>query len=63
MLIGKYGVLSPKGKDKVNEKKEQSAHHREVSRSSTMSPNDPEHDDAEGWFKMTVNYTKGESLN
>ncbi|KAG5591411.1 hypothetical protein H5410_041925 [Solanum commersonii] len=23
-----------------------------------MSPNDLEHNDAEGWYKMTVNYTK-----
>ncbi len=26
-----------------------------------MSPNDPEHDDAEGWCKTAMNYTKGES--
>uniref|UniRef100_M1DPW7 Integrase core domain containing protein n=1 Tax=Solanum tuberosum TaxID=4113 RepID=M1DPW7_SOLTU len=41
-------VLSPEGKDQVGGKREQLAHRREVSRSSTMSPNDPEHDDAEG---------------
>ncbi|WMV18698.1 hypothetical protein MTR67_012083 [Solanum verrucosum] len=40
-------VLSPEGKDQVGGKKEQSVNHREVSRSSTMSPNDPGHDDAE----------------
>ncbi|KAG5630995.1 hypothetical protein H5410_002712 [Solanum commersonii] len=51
-------VLSPKGKDQVGGKKEQSAHRREVSQSSTMSPNDPEHDDAEGWCKTAMNYTK-----
>ncbi|WMV13391.1 hypothetical protein MTR67_006776 [Solanum verrucosum] len=36
-----------------------SANRREVPRSSTMSPNNPEHDKAEGWYKMAVNYTKG----
>uniref|UniRef100_M1DBK2 Uncharacterized protein n=1 Tax=Solanum tuberosum TaxID=4113 RepID=M1DBK2_SOLTU len=51
-------VLSPKGKDQVGRKREQSVYRREVLRSSTMSPNDPEHDDAEGWYKMTMNYTK-----
>ena len=51
-------VLSPEGKDQVDGKKEQLAHRREVLRSSTMSPNDPEHDDAEGWCKTTMNYTK-----
>ncbi|KAG5610344.1 hypothetical protein H5410_021625 [Solanum commersonii] len=40
-------VLSPEGKDQVSRKTEQSAHRREVPRSSTMSPNDPEHDDVE----------------
>ncbi|KAG5615810.1 hypothetical protein H5410_015634, partial [Solanum commersonii] len=44
---GHSGVLSPEGKDQVGEKKEQLAHCREVLRSSTMSPTDPEHDDAE----------------
>uniref|UniRef100_M1DGR2 Uncharacterized protein n=1 Tax=Solanum tuberosum TaxID=4113 RepID=M1DGR2_SOLTU len=38
---------------------EQSAHCREVSRSSTITPNDPEHDDAEEWCKTAMNYTKG----
>uniref|UniRef100_M1DTT8 Uncharacterized protein n=1 Tax=Solanum tuberosum TaxID=4113 RepID=M1DTT8_SOLTU len=52
-------LLSPEGKDRVDEKREQSVHHREVSRGSTMSPNAPEHDDAEGWCKMAMNYTKG----
>ncbi|WMV30642.1 hypothetical protein MTR67_024027 [Solanum verrucosum] len=52
-------VLSPEGKDQVGGKREQSAHRREVSRSNTMSPNDPEHDDAEGWCKTAMNYTKG----
>uniref|UniRef100_M1DVR6 Integrase core domain containing protein n=1 Tax=Solanum tuberosum TaxID=4113 RepID=M1DVR6_SOLTU len=52
------GELSPEGKDQVGEKREQSTHHREIPRSSTMSPNDPDHDDAEGWCKTMVNYTK-----
>ncbi|WMV08863.1 hypothetical protein MTR67_002248, partial [Solanum verrucosum] len=47
------------GKDQVGGKREQSAHRREVSRSSTKSPNDPEYDDVEGWCKMAMNYTKG----
>uniref|UniRef100_M1DFP4 Uncharacterized protein n=1 Tax=Solanum tuberosum TaxID=4113 RepID=M1DFP4_SOLTU len=51
-------VLSPEGKDQVGGKRVQSVHHREVSRSSTMSPNDPEHDDAESWCKTVMNYTK-----
>uniref|UniRef100_M1DCL9 Uncharacterized protein n=1 Tax=Solanum tuberosum TaxID=4113 RepID=M1DCL9_SOLTU len=52
-------VLSPEGKDQVGGDREQSTHHREVQRSSTMSPNDPEYDDAEGWCKTAMNYTKG----
>ncbi|WMV32763.1 hypothetical protein MTR67_026148, partial [Solanum verrucosum] len=52
-------VLSAEGKVQVGGKREKSAHHREVPRSSTMSPNDPEHDDAEGWCKTTMNYAKG----
>uniref|UniRef100_M1DW19 Uncharacterized protein n=1 Tax=Solanum tuberosum TaxID=4113 RepID=M1DW19_SOLTU len=59
MLIGKYGVLSPEKKDQVSRKKEQSAHHRAVPRSSTIPPNGPEYDDAEGWYETTMNYTKG----
>ncbi|WMV24934.1 hypothetical protein MTR67_018319, partial [Solanum verrucosum] len=51
-------VWSPEEKDLVGRKREQSAHHREVPRSSTMSPNDLEHNDAEGWCKTTMNYTK-----
>uniref|UniRef100_M1DR89 Uncharacterized protein n=1 Tax=Solanum tuberosum TaxID=4113 RepID=M1DR89_SOLTU len=51
-------VLSPEGKDQVGENREQSAHHREVPQSSTMSPNDPEHDNAEGWCKTAVKYTE-----
>ncbi|WMV33155.1 hypothetical protein MTR67_026540, partial [Solanum verrucosum] len=51
-------VLSHEEKIQVGGKREQSAHHREVPRSSTMSPNDPEHDDAEGWCKPVMNYTK-----
>ncbi|KAG5599366.1 hypothetical protein H5410_030736 [Solanum commersonii] len=39
-------VLSTEGKDQVGGKKKQSAHRRDVSRGNTMSPNDPEHDDA-----------------
>ncbi|WMV30643.1 hypothetical protein MTR67_024028 [Solanum verrucosum] len=52
-------VLSLEGNDRVGRKREQSAHRREVSQSSTMSPNDPEHDDAEGWCKTTMTYTNG----
>ncbi|KAG5576506.1 hypothetical protein H5410_056640 [Solanum commersonii] len=52
-------VLSLEGIDQVGEKREQAVHRREVSRRSTMSPNDPEHDDAEGWCKTAKNYTKG----
>uniref|UniRef100_M1DN74 Uncharacterized protein n=1 Tax=Solanum tuberosum TaxID=4113 RepID=M1DN74_SOLTU len=47
------------GKDQVGGKGEQSAHHRDVPRGSTMSPNDPENDDDEGWCKTTMNYIKG----
>ncbi|KAG5631213.1 hypothetical protein H5410_002930 [Solanum commersonii] len=56
---GTKSVLSPERKDQVGRKREQSAHRRKVSRSSTMSPNDPKHDDAEGWCKTAMNYTKG----
>ncbi|WMV41107.1 hypothetical protein MTR67_034492, partial [Solanum verrucosum] len=52
-------VLSPKGKNQVGRKREQLVHRREVSRNSTMSSNDPEHDDFEGWCKTVMNYTKG----
>uniref|UniRef100_M1DLF3 Uncharacterized protein n=1 Tax=Solanum tuberosum TaxID=4113 RepID=M1DLF3_SOLTU len=52
-------VLNHEGKDQVGGKSEQSTHHRAVLRSITMSPNDPEHDDAEGWCKKGMNYTKG----
>ncbi|WMV45545.1 hypothetical protein MTR67_038930 [Solanum verrucosum] len=51
-------MLSPEGKDQVGGKREQSAHHRGVPRNSTMSPNDPEHDDAEVWCKIALNYIK-----
>uniref|UniRef100_M1DJM9 Uncharacterized protein n=1 Tax=Solanum tuberosum TaxID=4113 RepID=M1DJM9_SOLTU len=44
----KTRVLSLERKDQVGGKNEQLAHCLEVLRSSTMSPNDPEHDDAEG---------------
>uniref|UniRef100_M1DSX5 Uncharacterized protein n=1 Tax=Solanum tuberosum TaxID=4113 RepID=M1DSX5_SOLTU len=46
------------GKDQVGGKREQSTHRR-VPRSSTMSSNDQEHDDAEGCSKTAMNYTKG----
>uniref|UniRef100_M1DLY6 Uncharacterized protein n=1 Tax=Solanum tuberosum TaxID=4113 RepID=M1DLY6_SOLTU len=48
-------VLSPEGKDQVGGKREQSAHRREVPRSSTMSPNDPKHDDVKVW-KLNEKY-------
>ncbi|KAG5584895.1 hypothetical protein H5410_045329 [Solanum commersonii] len=38
-------VLSPKRKDQIGSEKEPSVCRRAVSRSSTMSPNDPKHDD------------------
>ncbi|KAG5605866.1 hypothetical protein H5410_027358 [Solanum commersonii] len=41
-------VLSTEGKDQVRGKRVQSMHHQEVPQSSTMSPNDLEHDDVEG---------------
>uniref|UniRef100_M1DAY1 Uncharacterized protein n=1 Tax=Solanum tuberosum TaxID=4113 RepID=M1DAY1_SOLTU len=49
----------PEGKDQVGGTMEQSALRRAVPLSSTISPNDPEHDDAEGWCKTAKNYTKG----
>ncbi|KAG5599832.1 hypothetical protein H5410_031202 [Solanum commersonii] len=52
-------VLSLEGKYQVGGKREQSMHHRDVPRGSTMSPNDPKHDDAEGWCKTAMNYIKG----
>ncbi|KAG5595089.1 hypothetical protein H5410_036321 [Solanum commersonii] len=52
-------VLSPEGKDQVGGDREQSVHHREVPRSSTMSPNELEYNDAKGWCKTAMNYTKG----
>ncbi|KAG5630271.1 hypothetical protein H5410_001988 [Solanum commersonii] len=54
-------VLSLEEKDQVDQKKEQSTHRREVLQSITMSPNDQEHGDVEGWCKTAMNYTKGES--
>ncbi|KAG5595591.1 hypothetical protein H5410_036823 [Solanum commersonii] len=47
-LAQSSSVLSPKGKDQVGNEKEQLACHRTVSRSSTISPNDPEREDVEG---------------
>ncbi|KAG5631836.1 hypothetical protein H5410_003553 [Solanum commersonii] len=44
---------------KSAKKREQSAHRRDVLRGSTMSPNDPKHDDAKGWYKIAMNYIKG----
>ncbi|WMV20029.1 hypothetical protein MTR67_013414 [Solanum verrucosum] len=44
--------------DQIGRDKEQSAHSQEVPRSNTMSPNDPEYDDVEGWCKTAMNYTK-----
>uniref|UniRef100_M1DYI2 Uncharacterized protein n=1 Tax=Solanum tuberosum TaxID=4113 RepID=M1DYI2_SOLTU len=52
-------VLILEVKDQVGEKREQSVHRRGVLQSSTMSPNDPEHDDAKGWCKTEMNYAKG----
>ncbi|KAG5619750.1 hypothetical protein H5410_004968 [Solanum commersonii] len=46
-LAQSSSVLSPKGKDQVGDEREQSACRRTVPRSSTISPNDPEHEDAE----------------
>ncbi|WMV49556.1 hypothetical protein MTR67_042941 [Solanum verrucosum] len=55
-------LLSAEGKDQVGRKMKQSAHHREIPRSNTISPNDSEHDNAEGWCKMTMNYTEVDHL-
>uniref|UniRef100_M1BRJ8 Uncharacterized protein n=1 Tax=Solanum tuberosum TaxID=4113 RepID=M1BRJ8_SOLTU len=52
-------VLSLEEKDQVSGKREQSAHRRAVPRSSTIPPNGPEHDYAEGWYETAMNYTKG----
>ncbi|WMV58494.1 hypothetical protein MTR67_051879 [Solanum verrucosum] len=52
-------VLSLEGNDQVGGDRDKSAHHRDVPRSSTMSHNAPEHDDAKGWCKTAMNYTKG----
>ncbi|KAG5586968.1 hypothetical protein H5410_047402 [Solanum commersonii] len=41
-------VLSLERKDQIDSGKEQSACHRAVPRSSTISPNDPKHDDVVG---------------
>ncbi|WMV25035.1 hypothetical protein MTR67_018420 [Solanum verrucosum] len=48
VLVDTSPMLSPEGKDQIGGEKEQSAYHRAVPRSSTMSPNDPKHDDAQG---------------
>ncbi|KAG5631605.1 hypothetical protein H5410_003322 [Solanum commersonii] len=53
------GVLSPEGKDHVGGEREQLVCHQIVCQNSIISPNDIEHDDAEGWCKMATNYTKG----
>ncbi|WMV33221.1 hypothetical protein MTR67_026606, partial [Solanum verrucosum] len=55
-------LLSPEENAEVGRKREQLAHRREVPRSSTMSPNDTAHDDAEGWCRTTMNYNKGRVL-
>ncbi|KAG5591338.1 hypothetical protein H5410_041852 [Solanum commersonii] len=52
-------VLSLEGNDQVGEEREKSVNSREAPRSSFMSPNDPKHEDAEGWCKTMMNYTKG----
>uniref|UniRef100_M1DD49 Uncharacterized protein n=1 Tax=Solanum tuberosum TaxID=4113 RepID=M1DD49_SOLTU len=41
-------VLNPETKDQIDGEKEQSACPRTVPQNSTMLPNDPKHDDAEG---------------
>ncbi|WMV58823.1 hypothetical protein MTR67_052208, partial [Solanum verrucosum] len=51
-------VLSPEGKEQIGGEKEQSTYRRATPRSSATSPNYPEHDDAKGWCKTTMNYTK-----
>ncbi|WMV13631.1 hypothetical protein MTR67_007016 [Solanum verrucosum] len=58
----KRRVLSPEGKDQVGGKKEQLVDCREVPLNNTMSPNDPEHNDAKGWGNTTMNYTNGPQL-
>uniref|UniRef100_M1DIP2 Integrase core domain containing protein n=1 Tax=Solanum tuberosum TaxID=4113 RepID=M1DIP2_SOLTU len=61
-------VLSPEGKDQVGGQREQSMHRREVSRSSTMSPNDPEHGKVEAIVRTNLTEppqkkAKGISIN
>ncbi|WMV24622.1 hypothetical protein MTR67_018007, partial [Solanum verrucosum] len=58
ILVFCSSVLSPERKDQISGEKEQSACHRAVPRSSTMSPNDPKHDDAEGYSKTAMKPTK-----
>ncbi|KAG5611107.1 hypothetical protein H5410_022388 [Solanum commersonii] len=48
-------VLSPEEKDQVSGKREQLTHRQAILQSSTMPPNDPKHDDAEGWCKTAMN--------
>ncbi|WMV50507.1 hypothetical protein MTR67_043892 [Solanum verrucosum] len=48
-IVGEaLSVLSPKGKDQVGDEMGQSAYRQVVLRSSTIPPNDPEREDAEG---------------
>ncbi|KAG5586332.1 hypothetical protein H5410_046766 [Solanum commersonii] len=54
-----FSVLSLEGKDQVSDEKEQLALHRIVSRNSTISPNDPEREDAKGKSEKAMKQTKG----
>uniref|UniRef100_M1DER3 Polyprotein protein n=1 Tax=Solanum tuberosum TaxID=4113 RepID=M1DER3_SOLTU len=60
---GHSGVLSPEGKDQVGREREQSAYRRIVPRSSTMSPNETDRDNAEGGARRRRTTSKGESPN
>ncbi|WMV08197.1 hypothetical protein MTR67_001582 [Solanum verrucosum] len=57
----KRSVLSPEGKNQVGDEKEQSACCRTVPRSSTISLNDSERENAEGKSRKAMTRSKGGS--
>uniref|UniRef100_M1DGX0 Integrase core domain containing protein n=1 Tax=Solanum tuberosum TaxID=4113 RepID=M1DGX0_SOLTU len=54
-----HSVLSPEGENQVDDRKEQSASHRTVSRCSALSPKLTELEDVEGQSKKAMELTKG----
>ncbi|KAG5590359.1 hypothetical protein H5410_040873 [Solanum commersonii] len=54
-----FHFAEPLRKGSTRQKREQLAHCRAVSQSSTMSSNNTEHYDAEGWCNTATNYIKG----